>query len=265
CAVSLGLDDLIAAVSQYVNGELVETAGNRAIETRKFHERARGLRDLVMKSPDWDRAPMIADRVTREIAAFADRDAIIVHEAGSVNLHGFDFNPEGGRELFFYYGAHLGSGVGTAAGVKLARPKRQVICLSGDGSFIFGPTALWNMARLELPVITVVYNNHAYSGPHSRVIEKVPGGRMVQTRQFYHDYLGNPDMNMALIAKGFGVDAEVVQAPEDLIAALERARKATQEGKPYLIDAQIARVGVAWADKPWTPPIRVAQERARKT
>ena len=65
--------------------------------------------------------------------------------------------------------------------MKLARPNQQVICLVGDGSFIFGPTALWNMARLELPVITVVYNNHAYSGPHSRVIDNVPGGRMVQT------------------------------------------------------------------------------------
>jgi hypothetical protein len=36
------------------------------------------------------------------------------------------------------------------------------------------------------------------------------------------------------------------------------------EGKPYLIDAQVARMGVAWAQKPWTPPIRIAQERTRK-
>ena len=57
----------------------------------------------------------------RFVSRFADPDAIIVHEAGSVSLHGFGFNPIGGRELFFYYGAHLGSGVGTAAGVKLAR------------------------------------------------------------------------------------------------------------------------------------------------
>ncbi|HYL24109.1 MAG TPA: thiamine pyrophosphate-binding protein [Burkholderiales bacterium] len=250
-----GLDDLTAAVAQLMTPALRQKAAARADETRRFHEKARTLRDLVMKNPDWDRAPMLADRVTREVAQFADKDSIIVHEAGSVVLHGFDFNPAGGRDLFFYYGAHLGSGVGTAAGVKLARPNRQVICLVGDGSFIFGPTALWNMARLELPVITVVYNNHAYGGPHSRVIEKVPGGRMVQTGRFFHDYLGEPDMNMALIAKGFGVEAEVVQAPEELIAALERARKATQEGKPYLIDAQVARVGVAWADKPWTPKI----------
>ena len=63
-------------------------------------------------------------------------------------------------------------------------------------------------------------------------------------------------MNMAWIAKGFGVEAEVAQSPEQLKAALERARKATVDGKPYLIDAQVARMGVAWADKPWTPPVQ---------
>jgi benzoylformate decarboxylase len=254
--VGYGLDDLTAAVAQLVTPALKRKFQERSGQVKAFHEQASSLRELVTKNPDWDRAPMLADRVTREVAQFADKDAIIVHEAGSVNLLGFDFDPEGGRELFFYYGAHLGSGVGTAAGVQLARPKRQVICLVGDGSFIFGPTALWNMARLGLPVITVVYNNHAYGGPHSRVVEKVASGRMIQTGHFFHDYLGNPDMNMALIAKGFGVDGEVANSPEELRAALGRARKAALDGKPYLIDAQVARVGVAWADKPWTPELR---------
>ena len=262
--VAYGLDDLGSAVESLMTPALRKKAQDRAQEVRRFHEKAKGLRALVSKNPDWDRSPMLADRVTFEVARFADKDAIIVHEAGSVVLHGFDFDPNGGRELFFYYGAHLGSGVGTAAGVKLARPNRQVICLVGDGSFVFGPTALWNMARLELPVITVVYNNHAYGGPHSRVIEKTAGGKMVQKRQFVHDYLGSPDMNMASIAKGFGVDAEVAESPEQLRAALSRARKATVEGKPYLIDAQVARTGVAWADKPWIPPISIARERTRK-
>jgi thiamine pyrophosphate-dependent acetolactate synthase large subunit-like protein len=262
--VAYGLDDLIAAVQQLVTAPFKEKAAARADEVRRFGARARTLRAMVTKNPDWERVPMIADRVTWEVAQFADPDAIIVHEAGSVNLHSFNFDPNGGRELFFYYGAHLGSGVGTAAGVKLARPNRQVICLVGDGSFVFGPTALWNMARLELPVIVVVYNNHAYSGPHSRVIEKVPGGRMVQTGRFFHDYLGSPDMDMAYIAKGFGVEGEYAESPAQLRAAFDRARKATVEGRPYLIDAQVARMGVAWAEKPWTPPIRIAQERTRK-
>jgi benzoylformate decarboxylase len=264
CDVGYGLDDLIAAIEQLLTPALRQKAAERALDVRKFGEWAKAARAQVVNNPDWNESPIIADRLTWEVAKFADPDAIIVHEAGSVALHSFDFDPNGGRELFFYYGAHLGSGVGTAAGVKLARPNQQVICLVGDGSFVFGPTALWNMARLELPVIVVVYNNHAYGGPHLRVIANVPGGRMVQTGQFVHDYLGSPDMNMAAIAKGFGVDGEVVESPGQLREALARARKATVEGKPYLIDAQVARKGVAWADKPWIPPIQVAALRQKK-
>ncbi len=262
--VAYGLDDLIAAVENIVTPGVKAKVQERTEEARKFTEQAKKLRAQIVKNPDWNSNPLLADRLTYEIAQFADRDAIIVHEAGSIGFHSFGFNPVGGRELFFYYGAHLGSGVGTAAGVKLARPNQQVICLVGDGSFVFGPTALWNMARQELPVVTVVYNNHAYAGPHSRVIENVSGGRMVQTGKFVHDYLGNPDMNMAHIAKGFGVEAEVVDSPGQLKEALARARRATQDGKPYLIDAEVKRTGVAWAEKPWTPAIRIAQERTRK-
>jgi len=262
--VGYGLDDMIAAVEQLMTASLKQKAAERAEDVKKFSAMAKTLRGQIVNSPDWEQAPIIADRLTWEVARFADPDAIIVHEAGSVALHSFDFNPLGGRELFFYYGAHLGSGVGTAAGVKLARPNQQVICLVGDGSFTFGPTALWNMARLQLPVITVVYNNHAYSGPHSRVINNVPGGRMVQTGQFVHDYLGNPDMDMAAIAKGFGVDGEVVHNPTQLREALARARKHTVEGKPYLLDVQVARKGVGWAQSPWVPPIRVAEMRSKK-
>jgi thiamine pyrophosphate-dependent acetolactate synthase large subunit-like protein len=262
--VGHGLDDLTAAVEQLMTPALKQKAAERAAEVKRFSRWARAARDQIVNNPDWDQGPIIADRLTFEIAKFADPDAIIVHEAGSVNLHSFDFNPIGGRELFFYYGAHLGSGVGTAAGVKLARPNQQVICLVGDGSFVFGPTALWNMARLELPVIVVVYNNHAYGGPHSRVIANVPGGRMVQTGQFVHDYLGSPDMDMAAIARGFGVNGEVVQHPGELRDALARARTHTVEGKPYLIDAQVARKGVGWADKPWIPPIQIAGLRQKK-
>jgi acetolactate synthase-1/2/3 large subunit len=262
--VALGLDDLFAAVEQLMTPALFAKAAERADEVKKFTMEARAMRALVAANPEWEASPLIADRVTFEIAKFADPDAIIVNEAGSVAMHSFDFDPVGGRELFYYYGSHLGSGVGTAAGVKLARPDRQVICLVGDGSFIFGPTALWNMARLELPVIVVVYNNHAYAGPHSRVIANVPGGRMVQTGQFVHDYLGNPDMNMAHIARGFGVGGEVVENPAQLREALARAKAHTAEGKPYLLDVQVARRGVGWAEKPWVPQIRLAGMRPKR-
>ncbi|MBI2821458.1 MAG: thiamine pyrophosphate-binding protein, partial [Acidobacteria bacterium] len=246
--VAYGMDDLIAAVESLMTAAVRARIQERTEEVRAFTERARKLRALVTRNPDWDASPMLADRLTWEISRFADPDAIIVNEGPSTL--GFQFDPIGGQELFGRFGGHLGSGVGLAAGVKLARPDRQVIALVGDGAFVFGPTALWNMARLELPVIVVVYNNHAYGGVHNRVIAEVPSGRMVQTRKFVFDYLGKPDMNMAYIAKGFGVEGEVAESPDQLKEALARARKATLDGKPYLIDAQLARTGVAWAEAP---------------
>src|SRR5438552_2546706 len=128
---------------------------------------------------------MEEDRVTYEESQWGDKEASGVDEAGAGESgHSGEVEPGGGRERFFYYGAHLGSGVGTAAGVSLARPGKQVICLVGDGSFTFGPTALWNMARLQLPVTVVVYNNHAYCGPHNRAIANLGGnGRSIDTRK----------------------------------------------------------------------------------
>ena len=254
--VAYGLADLQAAVDDRMTSALKTAAAERLSAGKAYRRRVDAIAASVSRNPYWNDSPMLSDRVTFEIAGFADKDAIIVDDAGSIGRsHSFVYDPINGRERFYYYGAHLGTGVGTAAGVQLARPGRQVICLVGDGSFIFGPTALWNMARLELPVITIVYNNHAYGGPHNRVVAQYPGGRMVQTGHFVHDYLGKPDMNMASIAAGFGVQAEVAENPRELKAALARARRASRDGKPYLIDAQVRRTGAGWVDDPWVPDI----------
>ena len=255
--VAYGTDDLLAAVRDLLTPALKARMAERADEIRAFSARARQLRALVSKNPNWESSPLEADRVTWEVAQWADRDAIVVHEAGSVDIaHSFEFDPRGGRELFFYYAAHLGSGVGTAAGVSLARPGKQVICLMGDGSFIFGPTALWNMARLELPVTVVVYNNHAYGGPHNRALANLGGtGRSIDVNKFVHDYLGKPDMDMASVAKGFGVDGERAKTPAELKAALGRARRHAADGKPYLIDVEVARHGPGWSENPWVPTV----------
>jgi thiamine pyrophosphate-dependent acetolactate synthase large subunit-like protein len=87
---------------------------------------------------------------------------------------------------------------------------------------------------------------------------------MVETGQYVGSYLGSPDMNMAAIASGFGVKGEVVSTPRELTQALARAKKFTVEGKPYLIDVQVARRGVGWTDAPWIPPIKGTAMRNKK-
>ena len=82
--VGYGLDDLIAAVEQLITPALKQKFAERADQVKKFTTQARALRAGIVNGPDWNQAPIIADRLTWEVAQFADPDAIIVHEAGSV-------------------------------------------------------------------------------------------------------------------------------------------------------------------------------------
>ena len=61
---------------------LKKKAQERAESVRAFSERAKKLRPVMTKNPDWDGSPLLSDRLTYEIAQFADPDAVIVDESG---------------------------------------------------------------------------------------------------------------------------------------------------------------------------------------
>jgi acetolactate synthase-1/2/3 large subunit len=72
-------------------------------------------------------------------------------------------------------------------------------------------------------------------------------------------YLGDPDINFAQVAAGFGVRGEVVDGPAALRPALQRSLAALREGRPYLLDVLVARTGPGAAST-WYPR-RVAPAR----
>jgi thiamine pyrophosphate-dependent acetolactate synthase large subunit-like protein len=76
-------------------------------------------------------------------------------------------------------------------------------------------------------------------------------------------YLGDPDVDFAKIAAAFGIAGEVVTAPDQIAPALQRAIARTRDGRPYLIDAVVARTGVA-AGSTWYPKYSVAAARTTK-
>jgi acetolactate synthase I/II/III large subunit len=65
------------------------------------------------------------------------------------------------------------------------------------------------------------------------------------------------------IAAGFGVEAEAVAEPADFQAALQRAKRANADGRPYLLDVQIEREGIGAAST-WYPPYSVYDQRQGK-
>jgi thiamine pyrophosphate-dependent acetolactate synthase large subunit-like protein len=264
-------DDLVTAVESMVTRARLETIrGPRWAATKEYTERLRAAR-LGAARARWNDHPLSWHRIGCELDRLLDADAIVVPELAEITwldlpenaaLAQIDFAPGGRSKIGRTTGSALGWGVGAAIGVKLGQPNRQVVALQGDGGFMFGQAeSLWTMARHEVPVIVVVFNNRSYNGPRNKIMQQ--SGRQAETGRDMTCYLGQPDVNFAEVAKGFGVRAEVLTSPDEVAPAIQRAIDSTRDGKPYLIDAIVARTGVA-ADSTWYPSYSVAAERSRK-
>jgi thiamine pyrophosphate-dependent acetolactate synthase large subunit-like protein len=244
---------------------LEKIRGDRLEQTKQFTARLRQARLQAMKA-DWDKVPLTWERLTSDINDSAERDAYIVAEFGTEGpkaLKSFTF-AEGEKTLVGRTsGACLGWGVGAAVGAKIAQPDKQVICLQGDGGFLFGgqPMALWTMSRYQIPVTTVIYNNRSYNETRERSFAE--GGRQAQTGKDMLSYLGDPDVDFVKLAAAFGVAGEQVGSPDQIKPAMKRAAKAAQDGKPYLIEALVGRTGHG-AELQSYPKLSIAAMRSRK-
>jgi thiamine pyrophosphate-dependent acetolactate synthase large subunit-like protein len=258
--------DLVAAIKSMVTAERLEKIrGNRLEQTKQYLARLRQARLQAMKT-DWDKVPLTWERLSSDINDVAERDAYLVPEFGTEGpkaLKCFTF-ADGEKTLIGRTsGSGLGWGMGAAVGVKIAQPDKQVIAMQGDGGFLFGgqATALWTMARYQIPVITVIYNNRSYNETRERSFSE--NGRQAQTGNDMLSYLGDPDVDFVKLAGAFGVSGEQVKTPDQIQPAMKRAVRAAQDGRPYLIDALVGRTGRG-AELTSYPKLSVAAMRRRK-
>ena len=284
---------LTALQSLATRTRLDEISSGRAGAIQAYSEMVRVGQARAARAK-WDSKPLSWERVAGELDRLLERDAIVVPELAHVRwddgwswaasktseileksglvvpelgfeqntaLSQFTFAPGGKRRIGRTTGGALGWGIGASIGVKLAEPDRQVVALLGDGAFLFGQAeALWTMARYDVPVIVVVFNNRSYNGPRNRIM--IGDGSQARSRKDMTCYLGDPDVDFAKVAAGFGVAGEVVTEPDQVAPAIQRAITRTRDGRPYLIDAVVARTGAA-ADSTWYPKYSVAARRSK--
>jgi thiamine pyrophosphate-dependent acetolactate synthase large subunit-like protein len=261
---------LVAVEAVATAARLDGTRRGRWAATGAYTAALRARRAQVIQA-GWDDRPSSWERVGAELNRLLEKDAIIVPEVSfdhrwnfgeNTALTQFAFGPGEKRKIGRTTGTALGWGVGAAIGVKLAQPDRQVVALQGDGGFMFGQAeSLWTMARYDIPVITVIFNNRSYNGPRNTILRR--GGRQSKTGKDMTCYLGDPDVDFAKVAAGFGVNGEVVRTPDEIRPAVQRAIETTRGGKPYLIDVIVGRTGIAAAST-WYPKYSVAAARGRQ-
>lgn len=117
----------------------------------------------------------------------------------------------------------MGWSIPAAIGVKVARPEKRLISLTGDGGAGMSVTALSTAIAENLPITVVVSNN--------------AGLGMVRDNMKGIDYgVTYPSTNFAQMARAMGCNAAEVDNSSDLKDALEASRKSE---KPFLIDASV--------------------------
>lgn len=171
-----------------------------------------------------DATPIHPLRLGKEIRDFMDRDAIMVVDGREILEFGRISIPtfHAGHRLNSGTFGTMGVGLPFAVGAKAASPKSQVICLHGDGSFGINAMEMDTAARHGLPIITVISLNGGWTADGEGT---KTGSRLGYTR---YDKM----------VEALGCYGEYVEKPGDIRPALERAKKATLEGKPALINVR---------------------------
>ena len=127
----------------------------------------------------------------------------------------------------------IGLGLATAIGAALASPGRLPVLATGDGGFLMAVAELETAVRLRLPLVVIVYNDHAYGAEVHHFVE----GQDLSTVTF-------PDSDLASIARGFGADGMTVRT-RDHLDQLD-VWLAEHHDRPLVIDAKISSDGGSW-------------------
>ncbi len=135
-------------------------------------------------------------------------------------------------------GGAIGHGLPLAVGAAIACPDRPVLVLQADGSAMYTLQALWTMAREQLDVTVLLYDNASYAilqGELARVGAAGGGERAGQLLD-----LGGPALDFVALATGMGVPATRAETTEDLA---DRLRTALREPGPHLVVAVLRPAG----------------------
>ena len=119
---------------------------------------------------------------------------------------------------------------------------------------------------LNVAVLAFVVTSMLAMGFSAAAIESVTSRLAGSNQELWKDmscYLGDPVVDFVSVARGFDIDGETISEPDAIEPAFARAAAVTREGRPYLIDAEIARKGYG-AESTWHPEISIADQRSRK-
>ena len=182
-----------------------------------------------------DQSPIHPAWLAHCINEAKSEDAVLCNELGT-SPNRLDFT----KPLSFIgtgLAGGLGAGIGTSLGAKLAAPEREVISCIGDGSYMFGnPVPFHYTSRAEnLPVLTIVANNHQWLAVRASTLAVYPDGAASKANVMPITEL-SPSPAFEKVVESCGGYGEKVEAAHDLLPALKRALDKVRNGTQALLN-----------------------------
>jgi acetolactate synthase I/II/III large subunit len=140
-------------------------------------------------------------------------------------------------------GSSLGWGGGGAVGAKLAAPDRVVVCLTGDGSYLFGvpSSAQWLARRYGTPALTIIYDNRGWAAPKFSTLKVHPDGAAARADDFHASFEPEADLPGVAAAAG-GAYGVTVSDPDELPQVLKDALAVVRGGRSAVVSVHLPPV-----------------------
>lgn len=184
-------------------------------------------------------AEAAGDRMTAASASKA-LAALLPHDATVVNEYSFRVNQARFSRPGQFFGASpaggLGWGFGAALGMRNAGVPGPVVCMMGDGAYMFNnPSAChWASEAHGLPILSVIFNNRRWGAVRNSTLAMYgQGASAADDGMFMADL--SPSIDHVMLAKAHGAHAEGCGELAALPGVVERALDALGQGKQALI------------------------------
>lgn len=186
-------------------------------------------------APTCDDGKLDPMKIGAIVAELMPDNAIVSDEAATAGFALFPMTAGAPKhDWLMVTGGAIGQGMPVAVGAAVACPDRKVLALQADGGGMYTNQALWTMARENLDITTVVFNNGSYAILNielARVGVANPGPKALSMLS-----LRDPDIQWAQLAESMGVPARRATTAADFREALEWAL--SHKG-PRLVEAVI--------------------------
>ena len=169
--------------------------------------------------------------ILASLRAGTPEDAIVIAGMTQIGYYSRPFWPVYRPRTYLTssYSGNLGFEVPTALGAKVARPDRSVVCITGDGGFMYNSQELSTAAREKINAVIVLFNDEAY-GNVARDLDESWGGS-------HGAAVTNPDFMK--LAEAYGVVGLRATKPTDVG---DLVRKAVAMDRPVLIEVKVGRM-----------------------